>query len=65
MTKQRQLTIIGITLAAVASLLAQSATTTSHVMAETIHIDQEAKTTSTNTTTNHNNNSNAVLNWAR
>jgi hypothetical protein len=61
MTKQQQLTIIGITLAAVASLLAQSATTTTHVMAETIHIDQEAKTTSSNTTANNNNNSNAVL----
>ena len=52
--------LAGIALAAVASLLVQSASATTDVM--TVGGEQEAsKTTSTNTANNNNNNSNAVL----
>ncbi len=52
----------GITVAAVASLLVQSASATTDVMTETVRGEEVAlNTTSTSTNSNNNNNSNAVL----
>ncbi|HEX6281307.1 MAG TPA: hypothetical protein VFZ67_03700 [Nitrososphaera sp.] len=55
--------LAGIAIAAVASLLVQSASATTDVMTETVREEEALSTTNTSTTTtnNNNNNSNAVL----
>ncbi len=53
--------LAGIAIAAVASLLVQSASATTDVMTETVREEEALSTTSTTTNNNNNNNSNAVL----